>query len=158
MIEAVRPAVADDVAELVRLQRDAFAAVAELRGGPELLAGVAQPTTEDALRALADRQRVTLVATLDDVLVGVLCGRLEQTTLRLELVWVEPEARELGLGDELLITAMSAGSSLGAEAIEAIALPGDRATKNLYERFGVKARAIIVHRRLDDALQSPSGG
>ena len=37
----------------------------------------------------------------------------------------------------------------GAVGIEALALPGDRATKNFFEAQGMVARAIIVHRQLD---------
>ena len=37
----------------------------------------------------------------------------------------------------------------GSGGIDAIALPGDRATKNFFERFGLTARAIVVHRVLD---------
>ena len=34
--------------------------------------------------------------------------------------------------------------------IDAVALPGNRATKNFFERFGLTARALLVHRRLGD--------
>ena len=37
----------------------------------------------------------------------------------------------------------------GALAIQSVALPGDRATKNFFETHGMVARAIIVHRWLD---------
>ena len=33
----------------------------------------------------------------------------------------------------------------------ALAGAGERATKNFFERFGLVARAIVVHRPLDDA-------
>jgi len=32
--------------------------------------------------------------------------------------------------------------------IDAAALPGNRALKNFFERFGLTARAIVVHRAL----------
>jgi len=34
--------------------------------------------------------------------------------------------------------------------VEAEALPGDRETKNLYERAGITARNIVVSKRLVD--------
>jgi len=37
----------------------------------------------------------------------------------------------------------------GCIGIDAFALPGDRAVKNLFERSGLVARAILVHKRLD---------
>ena len=39
--------------------------------------------------------------------------------------------------------------SRGCVGIDAVALPGDRHTKNFFETFGLTARAIVVHRNLD---------
>ncbi len=36
----------------------------------------------------------------------------------------------------------------GCAGIDAVALPGNRATKNFFERYGLTARALLVHRRL----------
>jgi hypothetical protein len=62
---------------------------------------------------------------------------------------VAPEAREVGFGDVLLAEAIGAIRSSGGVCIESFALPGDRDTKNLYERAGVTARKIIVSKRFD---------
>ncbi len=35
--------------------------------------------------------------------------------------------------------------------IDALALPGDRETKNFFESFGLKARQLVVHRSLPDS-------
>mgnify|MGYP003348556134 CR=1 FL=1 len=59
-------------------------------------------------------------------------------------VFVEAEARELGLGDALLGTAIDAARRTGCSRLEGSALPGDRLTKNLYERAGVVARKIVL--------------
>ena len=64
-------------------------------------------------------------------------------------VYVSPEARELGFGDELLAIAIAAARERGARTLDALALPGDRNTKNLYERAGIKARLITVSTPLD---------
>jgi hypothetical protein len=37
----------------------------------------------------------------------------------------------------------------GCFGVDALALPGNRETKNFFESFGLVARAIVVHRRLD---------
>ena len=68
--------------------------------------------------------------------------------VRIDQVWVTPEARELGFGDELLATAISSARARGATAVEGQALPGDRHTKNLYERAGIVARLITTFRQL----------
>ena len=40
---------------------------------------------------------------------------------------------------------MAHATAAGAIGVDALALPGDRATKNFFETFGLKARAIVVH-------------
>jgi hypothetical protein len=37
----------------------------------------------------------------------------------------------------------------GCSGVDSLALPGDRATKNFFESFGLVARALIVHKDLD---------
>ena len=36
----------------------------------------------------------------------------------------------------------------GCFGLDSLALPGDRATKNFFESFGLVARAIVVHKPL----------
>jgi GNAT superfamily N-acetyltransferase len=68
--------------------------------------------------------------------------------VRVDQVYVAPDARELGFGDALVAAAMQWGREVGAELFEAETLPGDRNLKNLYERAGVTARLITVSKRL----------
>ena len=63
-------------------------------------------------------------------------------------LFVEEAARELGVGEALLDTAIGFARARGCFAIESLALPGDRDLKNLFERFGLVARAIVVHKDL----------
>jgi len=73
----------------------------------------------------------------------------EGDVARIDQVYVTPDARELGFGDALLEAAADAARTSGASVLEGQALPGDRQTKNLYERAGITARLITVSRRLD---------
>jgi ribosomal protein S18 acetylase RimI-like enzyme len=85
------------------------------------------------------------VAVIDDVVVGYLVALLgDDGVVRIDQVWVTPGARELGFGDELLATAIDDARARGAVAVEGSALPGDRHTKNLYERAGIVARLITT--------------
>jgi GNAT superfamily N-acetyltransferase len=59
-------------------------------------------------------------------------------------VFVLEEARELGFGDALVEEIQRIGRQRGAQRMEAEALPGDRDTKNLWERAGITARLITV--------------
>ena len=68
---------------------------------------------------------------------------------RVDQVFVTPEARGLGFGDALLAAGLAHARAVGARLFEGEALPGDRETKNLYERAGITARLITVSTRLD---------
>lgn len=86
-----------------------------------------------------------LVADLDGVVVGYLVGRLSSgDVLMVDEVFVLEEARELGFGDALVEEIQQIGRRRGARRMEAEALPGDRDTKNLWERAGITARLITV--------------
>ncbi len=68
--------------------------------------------------------------------------------VRIDQVWVTPDARENGFGDALLELAIERARARGAQAVEGESLPGDRHTKNLYERAGIVARLITTYREL----------
>ena len=151
-VEAVRRAVVADVSAIAELERAARAGIADARGGAAALAET--PPHDDWAAVLVDPTRHVFVATIDDVVLGYLelvlptTGGLGGTWL-VRQVYVDPGARELGLGDDLLGAAIDAARVGGGAAIESWALPGDRDTKNLFERAGVTARKLIVAKRLD---------
>jgi GNAT superfamily N-acetyltransferase len=144
--EQVRPATAGDHVALAELERLARAAVLEQRGGPQLLDE--QPAVVDWAARIADDDGDVFVGTLDEVVVGYLELRYAGAVAVVRQAYVEPEARELGLGDDMLLAAMDAARRRGCTAVEGTALPGDRSTKNLYERAGITARKITVWKRL----------
>ena len=135
----------------MRLAALARAAAAEERGGPEWLEEHPAIPRAGWEQLIDDDDALVLVATLDEVIVGGLHASLDVRVLQVRGIWVEPEAREVGLGELLLETALGHGTRYGAAVAESFALPGDRATKNLFERFGMKARLLVVRRRLDGA-------
>ena len=141
----VRAGAAADVDQLVELEREARRSVVGQRGGARWLA------THDERGArwaavIADGS--VLVAHMDDVVVGYLVLTTGGPIARVEEVWVTPAARELGFGDELLAAAVDTARRSGARVLEGETLPGDRETKNLYERAGIKARLITVSTEL----------
>jgi ribosomal protein S18 acetylase RimI-like enzyme len=146
----VRPARSDDAAALGQLESEARTALVDARGGAALLAE--QPAVGDWHRVLEAADRRVWVATIDDVVVGYieLATPLPGGAGVVLQVYVHPEAREVGFGDYLLAEAIVAIKELGGTVVESFALPGDRDTKNLYERAGVTARKIIVSKRLTD--------
>jgi GNAT superfamily N-acetyltransferase len=80
--------------------------------------------------------------------VGFLVLDVDGAVAHVDEVYVTPDARELGFGDALLEAATEAARAAEARVLEGHALPGDRDTKNLYERAGITARLITVSRRL----------
>ena len=98
------------------------------------------------------------IAHIGEVVVGYLVAELgDDHIVRVDQVWVTPEARELGFGDELLGSAIAGAREAGAVAVEGQALPGDRHTKNLYERAGIVARLITTYRLSSDQRPFHSG-
>lgn len=143
----VRPATADDRESLVWLEGIARDGVATQRGGDLWLD--LHPVQSPAWPSV-DTDDV-LVATFDDVVVAYLRFHVDGGVLYVDDVFVHPDARELGGGDALLAAAIDVGIARDARRIEAEALPGDRLTKNLYERAGITAKRIIVSSPIGDA-------
>lgn len=148
MDEIVRRATDGDGGELTRLQAIARAGIVGVRGGDLRLQEC--PVVEDWAALLADPSTVVLVGCIDDVVVAYLVMRLSTDRDRgiVTHVYVEVEARELGLGDTMIEHAVAAVIDAGLGGIESTALPGDRETKNLFERAGITARKLTVYRSL----------
>lgn len=152
-MEAARPATPDDLAEIDRLAALARDEVRALRGGELLLRREARPEGPVPLPAATDPDTALIVGTIDGVVVGY--GRVRAETLRdggrlavVEELFVEPDARGVGVGEAIMEALLAFAAGRGCCGIDAVALPGDRETKNFFERFGLTARAIVVHRRL----------
>lgn len=155
MIEAARPATEADLERLAALAEEAVAEQASARGGAvwavrearDLPAG---PTLADDLAA---EGRLVLAGTIDDAVVGYAVVRTELlrdgTLLGVVTdVYVEPDARAVGVGEVLLDAVLAWCRDQGCIGVDALALPGNRETKNFFETFGFTARALVVHRSL----------
>lgn len=142
----VRRATAADHPALRELEREARSAVVGQRGGDRWLEE--HPEVADGWEQRCVDADV-YVGTIDALVVAYLVAVLsDDGILRIDQVWVTPAARELGFGDELLAAAIEGARRRGALAVEGQALPGDRHTKNLYERAGIVARLITTFRWL----------
>lgn len=158
-MDHARAAAHADLDELEALAGTAIAAMGPQRGGSlwqrrdarraplraGLEADLARPGADGAL----------VVGTIDGTVVGYGCSRLEalEDGGVLSVVtdlFVRPEARGVGVGEAMMELLVAHAREQGALGIDSLALPGDRATKNFFETFGLKARAIVVHRSLED--------
>jgi GNAT superfamily N-acetyltransferase len=150
----VRRARRADADELRTLEDEARAALVGVRGGgrwlgdhPAIGSGWADTVTAQSVfvAVLGDLEGLEQPAAV----VGYLVLDVDGDVARIDQVFVTPDAREVGFGDALVEAATEAARSAGAKFLEGEALPGDRDTKNLYERAGITARLITVSRRLD---------
>jgi len=147
----VRRAVLADAAAVALLEREARGALIDARGGQRWLEEHPEIGAQwvDVIEA-----RVVLVAVLcapgvdAEVPVGYLVLDVEDAVAHVDQVFVTTGARELGFGDALLAMATDIARAAGVAVLEGHALPGDRDTKNLYERAGITARLITVSTRL----------
>ena len=150
-----RPATIDDLDQIVGLAVAARESLSTVRGGPVLLA--TDRRTGDLARqmetAITDDSINLHVGTLEEVVVGYLVAALVPTPggpllAEIEELYVEPAARQVGVGAALLAPVIDWAIGHGCDGVDALALPGDRATKNFFESHGLVARAIIAHRSL----------
>jgi GNAT superfamily N-acetyltransferase len=133
----------DERWQLELLESEARAALDGQRGGERWL--VEHPAIGRTWVERCARSDVHVATIGDDIVVGYLVADLgEDRILRIDQVWVTTEAREVGFGDALLAAAIDAARGRGALGVEGQALPGDRQTKNLYERAGIVARLITT--------------
>lgn len=137
---SVRAAVEVDRAELERLQDRLRDELVDQKGGPALLA------TAVPLAGGATTTWIGLIGTVPVAFaVAGLAAQHDGTDrVVVETIYVEPEARAVGVGTALMGVVRAWAVEQDAVAIDATVLPGDRASKNFFERHGLVARAITV--------------
>lgn len=155
-MEAARRATLDDVPRVTELARQAIAELRMRRGGVLWAAreARAEPYEASLTAAIGDDVHVVLVGTIDDAVVGYAVAHVEhlrddRPLAVIDDLYVEPEARAVGVGEVLMAQLLAWATEHRAGGIDAFALPGDRETKNFFESHGLTARAILVHRDLD---------
>lgn len=99
--------------------------------------------------ALHDPLLLLLAAALDDHVAGFAIAKVRDSIGVIDELYVEPEARELGLGEELLQGVLDWCRGRQCTGVDIAVLPGDRNMKNLCERMGLKARVLVMHQQLD---------
>lgn len=142
MTPVVRLASFADAQECERLDTEARQETAGARGADAFFA-------EQPVGFLAgDASGFSLVADVDGVVVGFATVRTtrvgEGLVASIVRVFVTARARRVGVGDAMIASARAQARERGCTRIDAMALPGDRDTKNLYERNGLTARLIVA--------------
>ncbi|MFP5326169.1 MAG: N-acetyltransferase family protein [Acidimicrobiia bacterium] len=148
-MEAARLATSADVPRLAELFAEASAELAPTRGGAVFLAREIESDPPPP----GDEGRPVWVGTLDEFAVGYAAAHVEQLRDGMILgvidhLFVEEGARDVGVGEALMDELLGWFRSRDCDAVDAIALPGNRQTKNFFETAGFSARLIVMHHKL----------
>jgi GNAT superfamily N-acetyltransferase len=155
-MEQARPATPGDDATCARLLAAALGEAGAARGGPAL---VGDATPEGLWQRWSDAAGQGLgqvfVGEFDGVLLGLVAVSAQPAAAGaaprgfVECCYVERDGRGVGVGAALLAAALSWCRQRGCDEVDALALPGDRATKQRLEGAGFSARLLTLSRRLD---------
>ena len=157
-MEAARLATAADLPRLAELARLAIEELRPQRGGEVWRRREArrEPLEDDLRSCLEAPDARVLVGTLDDVAVAYAVARIEHlpdgtTHGVVDDIYVEPEARGVGLGETMMDDLVAWCTAHGCTGMDAMALPGDRNTKNFFETSGFTARKLVMYHSLAPA-------
>jgi len=151
-METVRPAGETDRQACTRLLAQALVGAAAMRGGAALV-GDATPVTL-LERWMGPGQASHLaVGEYDGVTVGLVAVTTAEPAQGrrsglIECCYVEAGARGVGVGSALLEDAVAWCAGRDCTDVDALALPGDRPTKQRLEGAGFTARLLTLSRRL----------
>jgi GNAT superfamily N-acetyltransferase len=154
-MERARPATRADLPRIVELASALVGELRPMRGGELWYQRESRPEPLDASfgALLDDPDARLLVGSLDDVVLGF--GAVQVETLRsgdrlgvVTELFVEPDARSVGIGEALIGAVVEFCAQRQCTGIDAPALPGHRAAKNFFETHGFTARSLVMHHSL----------
>jgi GNAT superfamily N-acetyltransferase len=154
-METARPARDDDIPACLELLAWALAEARSVRGGPAL---VGNSTPAEVLARWTDAapaSAVVYVGEFQHAVVGLAAATLARRphapdlSGRIECCYVEKEARGVGVGTALMDSIVAWCSQRDCRDVDALALPGDRLSKQRFEGAGFTARLLVLNRRLN---------
>jgi GNAT superfamily N-acetyltransferase len=156
-VERARPAVAADLAAVHELLAVALAGTRTMRGGAALMGDQTPDELVARWTAVGNADVALFVGEFHQAVVGVAaattCTRVGDSgrtgrTGRIECCYVEEGARGVGVGSALMEALVTWCGERGCGDIDALALPGDRSSKQRLEAAGFTARLLTLNRRL----------
>lgn len=148
-----RPATSDDITVLVELYRGLQTEMTALHPMWPLADGLPEPV-ETSLKGLVDDpEAIVMIGELDGYPLGFIVARVEDILPQAEgekvgsirLIYVEPDAREIAIGEEMRDQVIDRLRQRGISKFDAHVLPGHRLAKNFFEAGGFSARAIVMY-------------
>jgi len=153
-MESARPAQADDRPACAELLTRALAEARAMRGGATL----AGDATSDQLLARWTRtgaEAALHVGVFHDVVVGLAAATTfarpgtAELSGRIECCYVEDGARGVGVGTALMQSMLAWCDEKHCRDVDALALPGDRRSKQRLEAAGFTARLLVLNRQMN---------
>jgi GNAT superfamily N-acetyltransferase len=154
-METARPARDDDMPACLELLTKALAAARSVRGGSALVGNVTPAAVLERWMQAGHPETTVLVGEFHHAVVGLaaatVAARPHSTGLsgRIECCYVEEEARGVGVGSALMDSMVAWCSERACLDIDALALPGDRLSKQRFEGAGFTARLLVLNRPLN---------
>ncbi len=155
MNEEVRPAGEGDLDVLVELCRAGADEMTTIKAAWAELDGRVEPAADTFRAELEDDDALVLIGQIDGAPVGYAAARLVDRLpqagglhARVHEIYVDPEARAVGVGEELINAVVAWASERGAKSAEIRVLPGHRSAKNFCEENGFTARLLLMHKEL----------
>jgi ribosomal protein S18 acetylase RimI-like enzyme len=148
-----RQAGLDDVPTLVGLYQGLEKEMTALHPMWPLADGLPEPVGDSFRRLLEDPEGLVVIGELDGYPFGFVTARVEEILPQangeevgsIRLIYVEPGAREVALGEEMREFMMDLLRGRGISKFDAHVLPGHRLAKNFFEAGGFAARSIVMH-------------
>jgi GNAT superfamily N-acetyltransferase len=153
-METARPARDDDVPACLELLAQALTDARSMRGGPAL---VGNTTPADVLARWMDapHDAAVYVGEFHHAVVGLAGATAavrphgSERSGRIECCYVEEGARGVGVGTALMESMVAWCSERECRDVDALALPGDRLSKQRFEGAGFTARLLVLNRPLN---------
>lgn len=143
----------EDLSILVAMYRELEKEMVGLHAMWPLADGLPEPVEQSLMAALDDPDALVYVGTIDAYPLGLLLVRVEDLLPQagderigsIRLVFVDKDAREVGVGEAMRKLALEDMRSRGLRRFDAHVLPGHRLVKNFFEAGGFAARSIVMH-------------
>ena len=148
-----RPAAAADLVFLVDLYRRLEAEMSAIHPMWPRADGLDEPVEESFGACLGDADTRIYLGEIDGYPLGFILGRSRSLLVHeagvrvaaIQMVFVDQEARGVGVGEAMRDTLMEDFRSTGHQIFDGHVLPGHRLAKNFFESGGFAARSIIMH-------------
>lgn len=148
-----RPAGQEDGPLLLSLYRRLEAEMTALHPMWPRSDGLPEPVGEAIGRRLADPDSLFYIGELGGFPLGFIHGRSEPLLVHegetrrgaIRLVFVEEEARGVGIGEAMRNALLEEWRGRGMTLFDSHVLPGHRLAKNFFEAGGFSARSIVMH-------------